>query len=242
MVSAVQVYLDEDTSSETLFQEHLPLVKIIANHISVRLPPGKTVDDLIQVGMIGLLDASRTYVPNMGAEFKSYASIRIRGAIIDELRRETWMPRSVQQMSRSLSKAIQSVENRLGRSATDREIADEMGVSIDEYNSIVESVAGCSILSLDDTNCFSEIEDKEETPLQHAQRDSLKSTLADAIGELSEQEQAVVALYYDYGLNLREIGQVLEVSESRACQIHSQATSRLRSKMLEMKMQNELKQ
>lgn len=223
--------LDGYSSRDALFENNISLVKIIAHHISVRLPPGKCVDDLIQVGMIGLLEAARTYEPNLGAEFKSYASIRVRGAILDELRRESWMPRSVQQKSRQLSKAIQSAENKLGRTATDREIAAEMDISLEEYGDVLESVAGCTVFSLDDENSFNEPQNDEDVPFNNIQNASVKAKLAELIGSLPDQEKMVVALYYDYGLNLREIGEVLVVSESRVCQIHSQATSRLRSRM-----------
>ncbi len=218
-------------SRDALFQDNLPLVKIIAHHISVRLPPGKSVDDLIQVGMIGLLEASRIYEPNMGAVFKSYASIRIRGAILDELRRQSWMPRSIQQKSRALSKAIHKVENELGRSATDSEIAAEMDISLEEYRITLESVAGCTVFSLDDDKTFVEPSNNENIPFNDIQSASTKEKLAEIIDNLPEQERLVVALYYDKGLNLREIGEVLDVSESRVCQIHSQATSRMRSRM-----------
>ncbi|MEQ8408520.1 MAG: RNA polymerase sigma factor FliA [Gammaproteobacteria bacterium] len=228
---ATQYDLGEYLSRDKLFEDNVPLVKIIAHHISVRLPPDKCVDDLIQVGMIGLLEAARTYEPNQGAEFKSYASIRIRGAILDELRRETWVPRSVQQKSRRLSQAIQAAENRLGRTATDKEIAAELDVSMDEYNEIIESVAGCTVFSLDDENTFSEPSTEEDETFDLLQSEDVKASLAEAIGDLPEQEKMVVVLYYDYGLNLREIGEVLNVSESRVCQIHSLATSRLRTKM-----------
>lgn len=234
MTSAAKHYEIEGYSSrDALFEDNLPLVKIIAHHISVRLPPGKCVDDLIQVGMIGLLEAARTYQPNLGAVFKSYASIRIRGAILDELRRQSWMPRSVQQKSRELSKAIHRVENTLGRTATDREIAAEMNITLEEYATVLESVAGTTVFSLDDENSFNEPADNDDVPLKNIQSASLKAKLAEVISSLPDQEKLVVALYYDKGLNLREIGEVLNVSESRVCQIHSQATSRLRSRMRE---------
>lgn len=234
MTSAAKYYEIEGYSSrDTLFEDNLPLVKIIAHHISVRLPPGKCVDDLIQVGMIGLLEAARTYQPNLGAVFKSFASIRIRGAILDELRRQSWMPRSVQQKSRELSKAIHRVENTLGRTATDREIAAEMNITLEEYATVLESVAGTTVFSLDDENNFNEPADNDDVPLKNIQSASLKAKLAEVISSLPDQEKLVVALYYDKGLNLREIGEVLNVSESRVCQIHSQATSRLRSRMRE---------
>lgn len=239
MTSVANHYkLDAYVSRDALFEDNLALVKIIAHHISVRLPPGKCVDDLIQVGMIGLLEAARTYEPNLGAVFKSYASIRIRGAIIDELRRESWMPRSVQKKSRELSDAIQRVENRLGRTATDREIAEEMAISLEEYGSVLESIAGSTVFSLDDRNNFNEPADDNNGPFKNIQNASIKKKLAEVISGLPDQEKLVVALYYDNGLNLREIGEVLNVSESRVCQIHSQSTSRLRSRMREW-IQNE---
>jgi RNA polymerase sigma factor for flagellar operon FliA len=228
---ATQYEMHEYLSRDKLFEDHLPLVKIIAHHISVRLPPDKCVEDLIQVGMIGLLEAARTYEPNQGAEFKSYASIRIRGAILDELRRETWVPRSVQQKSRRLSKAIREVENRNGRTATDKEIAAELGLSMQEYAELLETVASCTVFSLDDDNTFSEPSTEEDETMMGLHDESVKKKLAEAIGKLPEQEKMVVVLYYDYGMNLREIGETLNVSESRVCQIHSQATSRLRTKM-----------
>ncbi|MCI5105782.1 MAG: RNA polymerase sigma factor FliA [Pseudomonadales bacterium] len=228
---AMQYESSEYMSRDKLFEDHLPLVKIIAHHISVRLPPDKCVEDLIQVGMIGLLEAARTYEPNQGAEFKSYASIRIRGAILDELRRETWVPRSVQQKSRRLSRAIQEVENRKGCTATDKEIAKELGLSMEEYAELLETVASCTVFSLDDDNTFSEPATDEDETMMGLHDESVKKTLASAIGQLPEQEKMVVVLYYDYGMNLREIGEVLNVSESRVCQIHSQATARLRTKM-----------
>ncbi|MEZ5490691.1 MAG: RNA polymerase sigma factor FliA [Gammaproteobacteria bacterium] len=223
--------LDATFSRDTLFEENMSLVTTIAHHIGSRLPAGKSVDDLIQVGLIGLLEAVRTYEPQPGVDFKAYANIRIRGAIIDELRRETWVPRSVQQKSRQVSQAIQEVENRLGRTATDAEIARELNVSLEEYGDLLEAVASCSLFSLDDENGLSHPVTDENEIIDKIHYDALKSKLANIIGQLPEQEKLVVALYYDYGLNLREIGEVLNVSESRACQIHSQAMSRLRIKL-----------
>ncbi len=219
------------TSRDALFEEHLPLVKIIAHHVSLRLPPGKSVDDLMQVGMIGLLEASRAYEGNQGAEFKSYASIRIRGAIIDELRRDSWMPRSVQQKSRKLSKAIKAVENRTGETATDREIAAELGMSTSEYAEVLETVAGCTVFSLEDQTEQLDAEQEEDLPLSMVEDESTRKVLAEVIESLPQQEQMVVVLYYNKGLNLREISEVLDVSESRVCQVHSQAVSRIRTRM-----------
>ena len=218
-------------SRNVLFEDHLSLVKIIAHHVSLRLPPGKSVDDLIQVGMIGLLEASRAYEGNQGAEFKSYASIRIRGAILDELRRDSWMPRSVQQKSRQLSQAIKTVENRTGETATDREIALELGVSVTEYAEMLETVAGCTVFSLEDQTEVFDPDQDVDLPLTMVEDDSTRKALAAVIENLPKQEQMVVVLYYNKGLNLREISEVLNVSESRVCQVHAQAVSRIRTRM-----------
>jgi RNA polymerase sigma factor for flagellar operon FliA len=221
----------DSAARNALFENHLPLVKIIAHHVSLRLPPGKSVDDLIQVGMIGLLEASRAYEGNKGAEFKSYASIRIRGAILDELRRDSWMPRSVQQKSRQLSLAIKAVENRTGETATDREIAMELGVSITEYAEMLETVAGCTVFSLEDQTDILDPGQDADLPLTKVEDDSTRKALAAVIESLPKQEQMVVVLYYNKGLNLREISEVLNVSESRVCQVHSQAVGRIRTRM-----------
>lgn len=232
MNSAAKHYEAERiTSREALFEDNLALVKIIAHHVSIRLPPGKSVDDLIQVGMIGLLEASRTYEGNMGAEFKSYASIRVRGAILDELRRDSWMPRSVQQKSRQLTQAIKDVENRLGRTATDREIADELGISPLEYAELLESVAGGTVFSLEDQAETEAPEEDDFAPLRSVEDESTRKALAEVISNLPEQEQMVVVLYYNKGLNLREISEVLNVSESRVCQVHTQAVNRMKTRM-----------
>lgn len=222
---------DQYCDRERLFEDNLKLVKSIAQHICVRLPAGYALDDLIQVGLIGLLEASKVYDSSLGASFKSYASIRVRGAIMDELRRQSWVPRSVQQKSRKLSQAIQKVEGRLGRAASDREIAEQMDESIDEYFTTLEMVSGCTVFSLDDEDNSFEPASEDEIQLNNIQDDAVKKKLAEVIGSLPYQEKMVVALYYDKELNLKEIGEVLEVSESRVCQIHSQAVSRMRARM-----------
>ena len=214
-----------------LFEENLALVKSIAQHICVRLPPGQTIDDLIQVGMIGLLEASRIYDPALGASFKSYASIRIRGAIIDELRRHSWLPRSVQQKCRKLSEAIRAVEGKLGRAATDREIAAEMQESMEEYFETLEMVSGSTVFSLDDEDSDIDPANDEEIPFNEIYDSAVKKKLTEVISTLPQQEKLVIGLYYEKELNLREIGAVLDVTESRVCQIHSQAIARMRARM-----------
>lgn len=232
MSSAANLYAqDSYQNSEQLFNDHISLVKTIAHQIGVRLPPRIAIEDLIQVGLIGLLEASRIYDPTQGATFKSYASIRIRGAILDELRRQSWIPRSIQKKSREISEAIQRVEGRNGRVATDREIAAELNESMEEYAKSLEEVAGTSVFSLNDDNNYEEVETEEKSPFRNTQDAALRDKLTDVISSLPEQEKLVIALYYDKELNLREIGEVLEVSESRVCQIHSQAVRRIRSRM-----------
>lgn len=221
------------TNPNVLFEENIALVKSIAQHICVRLPPGQTIDDLIQVGMIGLLEAARIYDPALGASFKSYATIRIRGAIIDELRRHSWLPRSVQQKCRKLSEAIRAVEAREGRAATDREIAEEMEESLEEYFETLEMVSGSTVFSLDDEDSDIDVAGDSEIPFNEIYDAAVKKKLTEVISSLPEQEKMVIGLYYDRELNLREIGAVLDVTESRVCQIHSQAIARMRARMRE---------
>lgn len=232
MTSAASLFIrDQYKESDRLFEENMSLVKIIAHQIGMRLPPGKSIEDLIQVGMIGLLEAARVYDSGLGASFRSYASIRIRGAILDELRRQSWIPRSVLKKSREISGAIQKVENREGRAATDREIARELNESMEEYAKSLEAVYGTSVFSLDDDNNDYEIEAEDNSPFKNIHDEALKTKLAQVISRLPDQEKLVIALYYEQELNLREIGEVLEVSESRVCQIHSQAVKRIRSRL-----------
>jgi len=233
MGNPAENYIERQEPQQKLFEDNVGLVKSIAHHVCVKLPPGHSVDDLIQVGLIGLLEASRVYDASLGAAFKSYASIRIRGAIMDELRRQSWVPRSVQKKAREVSQAIQSVESRIGRSASDKEIADELNTSVDEYSTMLEAVAGCNIFSIDDENNPVDMESNYHLPSGEFEKNALKQYLAEIISSLPQQEKMVVTLYYDNEFNLKEIGEVLGVSESRVCQIHSQAVSRLRARMHE---------
>lgn len=211
--------------------QHVGLVKRIANHLMGRLPATVQVDDLVQAGLIGLLEAKRQYDPGRGANFETYATIRIRGAMLDEIRSNNWTPRSVFRKGRLLSEAIQTVENKHGSSARAEQVAEVLGVSLDEYHQMLSDAQGHAMFSLDDL-----VEDGDEnrsTPdiYQQIESDEFKQALAEAISGLPERERMVVALYYDEDLTLREIGEVLGVSESRVCQIHSQATLRLQSRM-----------
>src|SRR5690606_21398105 len=212
---------------------HAELVKRIAYHLAGRLPPSVEVDDLIQAGMIGLLEAATHYSADRGASFETYAGIRIRGAMIDALRKLDWAPRSVHRRAREAASAIRSIEEREGREARDAEVAAAMGVPLDEYNRILQDAAVCHVASLEDSTGATEVADHSTDPDQEAEQGALRSAMATAIGNLPERERLVMSLYYDEELNLKEIGAVLGVSESRACQIHGQALVRLRARLRE---------
>ncbi len=225
-----------ELNADSLVTQHAPLVKRIAYHLMNRLPPNVQVDDLIQAGMIGLLEASRNYDPSQGASFETYAGIRIRGAMLDEIRRSDWTPRSVHRKARMVADAMRRIENQQGRDARDVEVAEALQLSLEDYHRILLDASGCRIFSVEDLQTVGEIsQDRsnsaETGPYDGVQNEAFREALAEAIAGLPERERLVIALYYDEEMNLREIGQVLGVTESRACQIHSQATFRLRSRL-----------
>jgi RNA polymerase sigma factor for flagellar operon FliA len=228
----------QQSDNQINIEEYAPLVKRIAYHIMVRMPASVQVEDLIQAGMIGLLEAVQKYDASRGASFETYAGIRIRGAIVDEMRRGDWVPRSVHRNTRMITQAIQAVEARVGRDALDTEIAAELDVSLDDYHAMLRDSTTGRLFSYEETfgNEDSDIDASESSsafisPMEGVQRDALKQSLARAITQLPEREQLVLALYYDEELNLKEIGQILGVSESRVSQIHSQAAARLRTRL-----------
>lgn len=219
-------------------EDYAYLVKRIAHHMMARMPASVQVDDLIQAGMVGLLEAAQKFDGAKGASFETYAGIRIRGAIVDEMRRGDWAPRSVHRNSRRVSQAIAEVEARTGRDARDYEIAEAMDVSIDDYYDIIKDTASTKLYSLDEA--FEEDESKilahqssgaAAKPADIVHKDLLNEAMVKAIDGLPEREKMVLSLYYEQELNLKEIGLVLEVSESRISQIHSQATARLRKRL-----------
>lgn len=219
-------------------EDFAPLVKRIAYHMMLRMPASVQVDDLIQAGMIGLIEASQKYDASRGASFETYAGIRIRGAIVDEMRRGDWVPRSVHRNARRVARAVAAVEARTGRDASDAEVAAELEVSLEEYFEMLQDANGSRLFSYEETfgEEDSNIDASEHSsvfasPLEGVQREGLKRALADAITQLPERERMVLALYYDQELNLKEIGLVLGVSESRVSQIHSQAAARLRNRL-----------
>ncbi|KAA0876627.1 RNA polymerase sigma factor FliA [Nitrincola tapanii] len=227
----------EFNSSQDLIAQYAPLVKRIAQHLMARLPASVTLDDLLQSGMIGLLEAARKYDPSKGASFETYAGIRIRGAIIDEVRRGDWTPRSVHRNGRRVAEAIQAVEARTGRDATDAEVAAEMGVSIQSYHAFLQDSMESRLFSIDELTEQDEdhsalqLEAEDQGPAIAVQQQGFRASLVAALESLPERERLVLALYYDEELNLKEIGSILGVSESRVSQIHSQAALRLRSRL-----------
>lgn len=222
-------------------EQYAYLVKRIAHHLAVRMPASVQLDDLVQAGMLGLLEAARKFDGDRGASFETYAGIRIRGAMVDEMRRGDWVPRSVHRNARRIVQAMNAVAARTGRDATDTEVAAEMNVSLEQYHIMAnDSVAG-RLFSYDETVDDEDDDDDDSGqtsiseplrgPAETVQRQAMQQALADAIDTLSEREQLVLSLYYDEELNLKEIGQVLGVSESRVCQIHAQAALRLKKKL-----------
>jgi RNA polymerase sigma factor for flagellar operon FliA len=226
----------EYKSTNELVVAHEALVKRIAFHLMSRLPASVQVDDLIQAGMIGLIEASRKFDPDQGASFETYAGIRIRGAMLDEIRRTDWTPRSVHRKAREVAEAVRKIENEKGRDARDVEVAEAMGLGLEEYHKILQDATGCRIFSFEDPGSVGEdglaqTHRQPNQPLENLQNCDFKHGLAGAIKGLPERERLVMALYYDEELNLREIGEILGVSESRVCQIHGQALIRLRARM-----------
>jgi RNA polymerase sigma factor for flagellar operon FliA len=219
------------SAANALVARHAELVKRIAYHLAGRLPPSVEVDDLIQAGMIGLLEAATHYACDRGASFETYAGIRIRGAMIDALRKQDWAPRSVHRKARAAASAIREIEGREGREARDTEIAQAMGIALDEYHRIVQDSSACQLSSMDEVDDAAAVADREANPLLETENGALRSAVAEAIAGLPERERLVMSMYYDDELNLKEIGAVLGISESRVCQLHGQALVRLRSRL-----------
>lgn len=219
-----------------LVEKYTSLVRRVARHLMGRLPDHVQLEDLMQSGMIGLIEASRKFEADKGASFETYAAIRIRGAMLDEVRRHDWAPRSVHRNGRKIAEAVKHIETRTGRDARDLEVAEELGMSMDEYHACLADTAGTRLFS------FDELTNQEDSPYEipdghlpspqgELEENRFQSALADAIEGLPEREKLVLSLYYTEQLNLKEIGAVLSVSESRVSQIHSQAAMRLRGRL-----------
>lgn len=235
---------------DKLIMEYAPLIKFIAQKIAVRLPANIELDDLISSGVIGLMDAIEKYDPTRDNKFKTYAEFRIRGSILDELRAQDWVPRSVRDKSKMLDRALIELEAQLGRGATDEELADRLGVSMDEFHDLVNQVKPVSLLSIDDSATFSNVDKKSilnllescklSNPFNQLNLKSVKDIVASAIEDLPERQRLVLSLYYYEDLNLKEIGRVLRVTESRVSQLHAQAIARLRAKLTQYFEEQEL--
>jgi len=221
--------------------QYAPLVKRIAHHMMAKLPASVEIDDVIQSGMLGLLDAVNRYEESLGAQFETYAAQRIRGSILDGLRQADWLPRSFRRDLRRIEGAIAKLEQQLGRQPSENEVAGELGIALGEYQKMLQEARGYQLISLEDFNRadggdFLErhCEDTGAGPLEVLLDRKLRERLVEAIEGLPEREKMVMSLYYEEELNFREIGVTLGVSESRVCQLHTQAIARLRSQIREI--------
>lgn len=223
---------------EQLVQRYVPLVKRIAYHLMARLPPSVQFDDLVQNGMIGLLDAIDRYQEGFGAQFETYATQRVRGAILDGLRENDWLPRNLRRELRRIEATINQLEHAHGGAPSERELADALGMSLADYQKTLQDARGHQLVYLEDFAGDGDEDylerhftDNEADPAAILEDQGIKAMLVAAIGQLPERERLMMALYYEQDLNLREIGEVMGVTESRVCQLHSQAIARLRAKI-----------
>lgn len=227
---------------DAVIQEYGPMIKYVANRIAMRLPPHIEVDDLISVGVLGLIDAIQKYDPSRGAKFKTYAEFRVRGAILDELRSMDWVPRSVRQKAASMEVVVQKLQSQLGRPPEDDEVAAEMGLDMDEFFNALNETRSMPVLSLEDLGIAKDSGEQQSLldclagkgdtdPQTQLRLTELKDIIAKAIDQLPEKERLMISLYYYEELTMREIGEVLSITESRVSQIHSKAVFRLRTKL-----------
>jgi len=237
------------THAEDSLVQYAPLVRKLALQLLARLPASVQLDDLIQAGMIGLLDAIRRYQESPDAQFETYATARIRGAMLDELRSQDWLPRSVRSKSRRIETAIQRQEQARMRPPTESEIADELGLPLTEYREMLADAQGIQIVHYEDFSRDGDAGDgnwqdlasgerDQGTPLDSLLAGDLRRALIAAIDALPEREKLLMSLCYEQGLNLKEIGAVLNVTEARVCQLRSQATARIRAYLKEQAWQH----
>ena len=227
--------LDQDA----LIRQYSPLVRRLAYHMMAKLPPSIQVDDLIQVGLIGLSEALTRYEAAQGVQFETFATQRIRGAMIDELREHDWMSRGSRKSQKEIEQALRRLEHRLGRSPAESEIAAELGMSLPDYQSLLGKVQGTQLVYLEDMGAGQDddsfldrhVGDGDADPMQQLRDQRLRQSLVEAIKGLPEREQYIMSMYYENDMNLKEIALVLGVTESRVCQLHSQSIARLRAKM-----------
>lgn len=229
------------TDKNDLLEAHVPLVKKLAHQMKAKLPPSVEVDDLIQAGLIGLLDAVSRYEDTHGAQFETYAIQRIRGAMLDELRSSDWLPRSVRQNMRKIEAAMTKVQQRVSRPPREAEIAAELKLSLDEYQSMLSDSSGHQLVYYEDFHDREDgehfldrfIMDEASDPLQAITNAGFRQAVIRAIEALPEREKILMGLYYEQEMNLKEIGAVMGVSESRVSQLHSQAIGRMRARLRE---------
>jgi len=223
-----------------MIRQYQPLVRKLAHHMMAKLPANVQVDDLIQVGLIGLSDALARYEAAQGVQFETFATQRIRGAMLDELRENDWMSRGSRKSQKDIEQALRRLEHRLGRSPLESEIATELGMSLADYQTLLGKVRGTQLVYLEDMGRGGDEEDSfldhhvadaEVDPLNMLGNQRLRQALVDAIKNLPEREQLIMSMYYEQYMNLKEIAAVLGVTESRICQLHSQSIARLRAKM-----------
>lgn len=226
---------------DQLIMDYAPLIRFVAQRIAARLPSNIEIDDLMSAGVIGLMDAIDKYDPSRDNKFKTYAEFRIRGAILDELRSQDWVPRSVRDKAKRIEKTYAELEQRLGRSVSDEELSKELGVTLEEYYETVAKVKAVTLLSIDEASGPNNHERKSlldslentasKNPFLQLKSKGIRDILIKNIEDLPEKQKLVLSLYYYEDLNLKEIGRVLDVTESRVSQLHTQAVMRLRQKL-----------
>jgi len=230
---------------DEMIQKYTPFIKYIAHRLAIRLPSHISMDDLISAGVIGLMDALTKFDPEKKVEFKTYAEFRIRGAMLDELRSLDWVPRSVRQKAAHIERTINTLEKKRGRRVEDEEIASELGVSLETYYDTMKNLRGLSPLDMDEIRkrfpdfsleeaLESMVAGEETDPFHALSLKELKQLLAVAIQELSPKERTVLSLYYYEELTLKEIGEALDLTESRICQIHTKGILRLRARLKDL--------
>jgi RNA polymerase sigma factor for flagellar operon FliA len=227
--------------NSALLKQYGPLVRRLAHQMIAKLPANVELDDLIQVGMIGLNDALSRFDAGQGVQFETFATQRIRGAMLDELRGSDWMSRGNRRQQRSIESAVHKLEQKLGRAPSEGEIAAEMGMSLADYQELLGKVRGTQLVYLedmsgddgDDDYLDRHVADEDVNPMAQLQDRRMREALVEAIKNLPEREQYVMSMYYEHDLNLKEIAAVLGVTESRVCQLHSQSIARLRVKLRE---------
>ena len=217
-----------------------PMVRRVATQLIAKLPANVELDDLIQAGMIGLLDAMSRYQADQGAQFETFAMQRVRGAMLDQLREADWLPRSVRRNQRTIERAIHKAEQRVRRAPSERDVATELGISVEAYQQLLGDSRGAQLMYLDELgNDDSEegfldrhqVADNSADPSEMLRDMRFRKALIVAISDLPDREKSVMGMYYEQDMNLKEIAAVLDVTESRICQLHSQSIARLRAKM-----------